>query len=237
MKVKFKDLIVFEDDDIYVINKPAGISSLAEHTAPTLSLFDVMKDHNPEARLCHRLDKFTSGCMIVSKNDDAYRTISIGFEKREIKKTYHAVVHKSSAFENESVKMPLVKKVNNTGIIAPNGKPAETVFNTLESFKHFSLVECKPITGRFHQIRVHLQYVEHPIVADELYGGKIPYLSQILPRYKNSSRREENPMIRRFALHAHQLSFKAPSGENLEITAPYPKDFNTLVKLIRKNDR
>ncbi|MGB0432394.1 MAG: RluA family pseudouridine synthase [Bacteroidia bacterium] len=237
MHYNFKSLIVFEDDDIYIINKPWGISSLAEHTAKTTSLFDVMKSFNPNARLCHRLDKFTSGCMIVSKNDDAYRAISIGFEKRLIHKTYHAVVHKPSAFENESVKMALVKKVNNTGIVAHNGKPAETIFNTLESFKHFSLVECKPVTGRFHQIRVHLQYLDHPIVADEIYGGKIPYLSEILPRYKNSSRREENPMIKRFALHAHQLEFTTPSGKALKINAPYPKDFNTLIKLIRKNDR
>ncbi len=237
MKINFKDLILFEDDDIYVINKPAGISSLAEHTAPTLSLFDVMKAHNDKARLCHRLDKFTSGCMIISKNDEAYRLISIGFEKREIKKTYHAVVHGSSHFENEVVKVPLVKKLNNTAIVARTGKDAETTFNTLESFKHFSLVECKPKTGRFHQIRVHLQYAGYPIVADETYGGKIPYLSQVMNRYKNSSRRDENPMMKRFALHAFQLNFAAPSGNKIEVTAPYPKDFNTLVKLVRKNDK
>lgn len=237
MKISFEDLVIFQDDDIYIINKPAGISSLAEHTAPTLSVFDIMKTADPKARLCHRLDKFTTGCMIVSKNDDAYRSVSIGFEKRLIEKTYHAIAHKPSAFNNDIIDVPLVKKQNNTGIVAKLGKDAKTIITTLESFKHFSLIECKPVTGRFHQIRIHLQYRNHPIVADEVYGGSIPYLSQIIPRYKNSSRREENPMMTRFALHAKRLNFKTPSGKEIMVDAPYPKDFATLIKIIRKNDR
>lgn len=235
MKLKFADLVIYQDADIYIINKPAGLSSLAEHTAPTLSLFDLMKEADSNARLCHRLDKFTSGCLIISKHDDAYRFISMGFEKRLISKTYHAIVHGPTAFEHEKVAAALVKKRNNTGIVAREGKPAETIFHTLENFKHYSLVECRPITGRFHQIRLHLQHVGHPIVADELYGGSIPFLSQILPRYK-SSNRQENPMMERFALHAQKLQFTGSDNKQIEVEAPYPKDFATLLKLLRKND-
>lgn len=236
MKVDFKDLILFENDDLYVINKPSGISCLAEHTAATRSLYDITKEFNPEARLCHRLDKYTSGCLIISKNDEAYRHVAMAFERRNITKTYHAVVHGSTQFDNDLVDVPLVKKVNGTAIWAKSGKPSATIFTTLESFGHYSLVECKPETGRFHQIRVHLKFKEHPIAADDLYGGHAPYLSEVVKRYKPSAR-EENPMIRRYALHAFSLNFKGIKEEEIEVSAPYPKDYETLLKLLRKNDR
>jgi len=236
LKINFKDLILFENDDLYIINKPAGISCLAEHTAPTESLFDIAKAYDENTRLCHRLDKFTSGCLIISKNDEAYRHVAILFEQRKIGKTYHAIAHGPSNFEGEIVTVPLVKKVNGTAIWARGGKEAYTEFNTLESFGHYSLVSCQPKTGRFHQISVHLKFLEHPIVADETYGGHLPYLSEVLRRYKPSSR-EENPMIRRYALHAQALSFESTKGDLIHIEAPYPKDFTTLLKLLRKNDR
>jgi 23S rRNA pseudouridine955/2504/2580 synthase len=218
-----------------VINKPAGISSLSEHGNTALSVFEVMKQEEPHARLCHRLDKFTSGCMIVSAHDDAYRHVSLAFEHREIRKVYHAVVHGASALQGEVVDVPLVKKRNNTGIVAREGKPALTTFTTLESFGHYSLIECFPSTGRFHQIRIHLAHLGFPIVADTLYGGQLPYLSALVRRYKPSGR-DENPMIQRQALHAFSLGFTGPSGQEIKAIAPYPPDLHTLVKLLRKND-
>lgn len=236
MRVEFKDLILFENDDLYVINKPSGVSCLAEHTASTRSLYDITKEFDLNARLCHRLDKYTSGCLIISKNDETYRHVAMAFENRTISKTYHTVVHGSTAFENELVDVPLVKKVNGTAIWAKSGKPSATTFTTLESFGHYSLVECKPQTGRFHQIRIHLKFKEHPIAADDLYGGHAPHLSEVLKRYKASAR-DENPMIRRYALHAYALSFMGLKEETIEVSCPYPKDFATLIKLLRKNDR
>lgn len=236
MRIDFKDLILFENDDLYVIHKPSGISCLAEHTADTVSLYDLAKAFNPEARLCHRLDKFTSGCLIISKHDEAYRHVAIAFEKRNIEKTYHAVVHGKTNFVQEEVDVPLVKKVNGTAIWARAGKPASTTLTTIESYGHYSLVECKPKTGRFHQIRVHLKFKEHPIAADGDYGGHLPYLSEVVKRYKVSAR-DENPMIRRYALHAFALKFKGLKEEDIEVQCPYPKDYATLLKLLRKNDK
>lgn len=236
MKTNFKDFILFENDDLYVINKPSGISALAEHTSEAISIFELTKAHNSDARLCHRLDKFTSGCMIVSKNDATYRTISMQFENRKVSKIYHAVAYGPTAFQDHLLDLALVKKQNNSAIWAKDGKSAQTYFSTLECYKHLSLLECRPVTGRFHQIRVHLQNLGHPIAADELYGGKIPYLSDIVGRYKRSAR-AENPMIKRYALHAYKIGFELPSGADVEIEAPYPTDFMTLVKLLRKNDK
>ena len=234
--IAFKELILHEDDDLYVINKPAGISCLAEHDTATTCLFDLMKAYNPDARLCHRLDKHTTGCMIVSKNDNCYRHIAMAFEHRKIQKTYHAIAHNPSGFNQEKIELALVKKGNNTGIVAKTGKEATTIITTAKCYKHFSLIACQPITGRFHQIRLHLSHIGHPLVADELYGGELPYLSQVKSRYK-SSKREENPMINRYVLHAYQLKFTSINNNDIEIAAPYPKDFQTLLKLLDKNDQ
>jgi 23S rRNA pseudouridine955/2504/2580 synthase len=114
------------------------------------------------------------------------------------------------------------------------GKESQTLVNTLEKFKHFTLVECKPHTGRMHQIRVHLAAVDSPVVADVLYGANIPFLSEIKKKFNLARDKEERPMIERLALHAKELSFKL--GKPYRLEAPYPRDFEALLNVIRKYD-
>ena len=113
------------------------------------------------------------------------------------------------------------------------GKPSQTIFNTLEGYRNYSLIECMPVTGRMHQIRVHLAMEGAPLVSDSLYRGDSLYLSQIKRNYKLKRETEERPLIKRFALHAKQLKFDNME-ELIEVDTPYPKDFAVLVKQLRK---
>ena len=110
------------------------------------------------------------------------------------------------------------------------GKDAETWFRTLQVFRGYTLVECMPITGRMHQIRIHLTCLKAPIVADVMYGGPEVYLSDLKRNYSLKKNTEELPLMRRVALHAHSLSFKLLDDSPITVEAPYPKDFGVLVK-------
>ena len=116
--------------------------------------------------ICHRLDKETSGIMILAKNPNSHREINLLFQNKEVKKFYHAIVHNPSFFDNLLVELPLLITKRKVFANKSEGKKAETILNTLENYKHFSLVECQPKTGRQHQIRVHLSTQNQPIVGD-----------------------------------------------------------------------
>jgi 23S rRNA pseudouridine955/2504/2580 synthase len=233
----FKDLIVYEDDGLIVINKPAFLSSLDERIdlkAP--SVLGLAKKYWSDAQLCHRLDKETSGIMMIAKTPEMYRTISMKFEAREMEKRYHAVVGGVLSVQLKSIVLPLGITRNGVAKIdMKEGKPAETVISTLKNWEHYTLLECKPITGRLHQIRIHLAAQNFPIVCDTQYGGKIPKLSHMKRNFKAGKFEEEKGMMQRVALHAHSLKFTLDEKEML-IEAPYPKDFEVLVKLLDKHD-
>ena len=115
------------------------------------------------------------------------------------------------------------------------GKEAETIFNTIQAYKLHTLVDCHPITGRMHQIRIHLTCLKAPIVCDEQYGGAPIYLSQIKRKFNLKQDSEELPLINRVALHARALTFVRLNGEELRVEAPYPKDFAALITQLEKN--
>jgi len=231
-----EDLIVFEDDRLLAINKPFGISSLHERSGNSISIIELLKAYNPDAQLCHRLDRETTGVLLASKNSDTYRDIAIAFEKRQVAKTYFAVVHGQHRFENLNIELPLsITSRGKAKVDMRRGKSAHTIFNTVENFKNFSSVECKPISGRLHQIRVHLASQNAPIVADETYGGKLPYLSNLVHKHKIGREREDRPMIRRVVLHAYRIALELGT-QKYEIEAPLSKDIDVFLKLLRKND-
>lgn len=236
--LNFDDLIIYEDNDIVAINKPPFIASLHERFDSNVqSIIQLVKDVNPEYALCHRLDRETSGVMLVAKNADAYRDLAIQFEKRTVKKIYHAVVSASVALENLVVDLPLfTDSKRRVQISKKSGKPSLTIFNTIKQYKHFSLLACEPQTGRLHQIRVHAASQNLPLVCDELYGGKVPELSLIKRKVKYGADETNKPMMSRVALHAFSISFISPDKGPVAISAPYPKDFNVLIKLLDKYD-
>ena len=235
---KFEDLILFENDNLIVVNKPAFLSSLDEREGGDINLLRLAKQYSDDAQICHRLDKETSGAIIIAKTPEAYRLVSMQFEHRKVKKVYHALINGTHIFEDLHVDLPILNLGNkNVAINRQEGKPAVTVFNSLTYYKHYTLVECQPITGRMHQIRIHLASQRASIAGDEMYGGTPVYLSEIKRKYHLGKDQDELPIMKRFSLHAREISFMIDDKTTMTFEAPYPKDFATMIKLLDKFDK
>ena len=235
--VRFKDLILFENDNYIVINKPPYLSTLEDRN-DSYNVLSLAKDYWSEAQVCHRLDKETSGALAIAKHPEAYRHFAISLEKRKVKKIYHALLNGIHDFQNVEANQPIHTGNNKSRIDFREGKASMTLIETLEYFKSTTLVKCFPVTGRLHQIRVHLAYLHAPIACDPAYGGEPIFLSSVKKKFKMAKYEEEQPLIKRVALHAFSLAFKDLGEEGdaiVEIEAPYPKDFEVLVKQLRKN--
>ena len=233
-KIDFKDLILFENADYIVINKLPYLSTLDDRHE-SQNILHLAKQYTPDAQVCHRLDKETSGCLVIAKHQEAYRNIAIQFEDREVEKIYHAVVDGIHEHHNTLVDRNLL--ANNKGIakVSKDGKPATTYFTTLKTYYAHSLIECKPVTGRLHQIRVHLAYLKAPICGDDLYGGKPLYLSNLKRRFNLKKDTEEQPIMQRVSLHAYSIGFKGMDGQTIKVEAPYHKDYAVMMKQLEKN--
>jgi 23S rRNA pseudouridine955/2504/2580 synthase len=227
--------IIAETDHWVAINKPPYVPSLPERGKYTAeSVLEWSRKRWPDSILCHRIDRETSGALLIAKDAETYRHVSIQFEKRQIEKIYHAIVDGVVEFQDFWVDLPInTDNLNNIKIDKQFGKLAQTHFQTLETFRHFTLLECKPKTGRLHQIRVHLSSQNAKIAADELYGSKTPMLSLV----KRKISGEDRPLIQRFALHARELVFKDLEEQTISIQAEYPNDFGVFLKLLDKYDR
>ncbi|MBP3943968.1 RluA family pseudouridine synthase [Sphingobacteriaceae bacterium WQ 2009] len=233
----FSDLIIFEDDNIIAINKPPFLASLDEREGGEVNILRLAKKYHADAQICHRLDKETSGVLLIAKNPETYRLVSIEFEKRRVNKVYHAIIAGTHTFTDLKVDLAILNQGNkNVTIDRVNGKHAITIFNSLTYFKNFTLVECRPITGRMHQIRIHLATQHAAIVGDDMYKGKPVYLSQIKKRgFTLSKGEDEQPIMKRFALHSKRVTFTI-DGKEYSFEAAYPKDFGTLLKQLEKYD-
>jgi len=228
-------LIIDESEDYIFINKPPFVSTLTDRN-DTVTLLSLVKKYNDDYQICHRLDKETSGVLLVAKNAEAYRNASMQFEHRQVDKTYHAIVDGLHQFKEETVELPLHTTASGyVKISHRQGKKAKTVFNTVETFKKHSLIACKPETGRMHQIRVHLASLNASITGDETYGGQPIYLSSFKRNFVSGKDKEEQPIIKRFALHAVNLSLTNLNGEVISSEAAYPKDLEVALKQLRKN--
>ncbi len=234
--LNFKELILFEDNDFLLINKPYGVSTLDDRDITKQNILKMARAYTPDPQVCHRLDKETSGVLAIAKNPEAYRHLSMQFENREVVKIYHAVSASKQKLDNRLVELPILTlKDGNVKIDRAEGKLASTIFNTLKVYDQASLIACFPITGRMHQIRIHLATIGSAILADSLYGGKDLFLSQMKSKNFNlKNDTEEQPIIKRVALHAFSLTFNKMDGTSIETKAPYPKDFSVLIKLLEK---
>jgi len=235
--------IIYEDDDIIVLNKPADMlvhparGNLHGTLVNALSFYsDKLSSGLGEFRpgIVHRLDKNTTGVMVATKNEIAQWKIAKQFETRRTKKEYLAIVHGTPQLTSDRINAPLGihPKTREKYAIRPQiGKEAVTFYEVLEEFRGFSLLKLFPKTGRTHQIRVHLSYVKHPIVADDMYGGKFVYTWQLA----DAEPEVEEPLINRPALHALSLEFKHPTTEKqVRFEAPLPHDMQNLLNLLRK---
>jgi 23S rRNA pseudouridine1911/1915/1917 synthase len=235
--------IIFEDNDLIILNKQPGIivHPARGNTHGTLvnalmfysdNLSTGLGDFRPG--IVHRLDRETSGVMIVTKNDHAQWKIAKQFEQRHIDKTYLAIVHGTPQLSADRIKAPLGVHpvIREKYAIRPiSGKEAVTFYEVLEAFRGFSFLKLTPKTGRTHQIRVHLSHLKHPIVADDMYGGKLVYPWQLA----DAEPAVEEPIIDRVALHALSIQFKHPTTEQIvRFEAPLPQDMQHMLEMLRK---
>jgi len=235
--------IIYEDDDIIVLNKqpdmivhPARGNTHGTLVNALVFYSDKLSSGLGEFRpgIVHRLDKNTTGVMVVTKNDAAQFKIAKQFERRQTQKSYLAIVHGIPELTADRISMPLGvhPRVREKYAIRPEmGKEAITFYQVLEEFRGYSLLKLNPKTGRTHQIRVHLSYIKHPIVGDDMYGGKLVYPWQL----QEGEPALQQPLIRRCALHAAALEFKHPATDKLmKFEAPLPDDMQNLLDMLRK---
>ena len=230
--------ILFEDKSLIVVNKPAGLvvhpaAGHEEHTLVNALLFHCkgsLSGIGGVARpgIVHRLDKETSGCLVVAKNDETHIALSEQFANRVVKKVYHAIVCGEVPREAGEIHAAIARHPTHRKRMAvqddSDGRAAHTSYRVLEKLNHATLVEAQIHTGRTHQIRVHFQHLGHPVVGDDTYGST-----------KNKRLKElANYAAPRVLLHAKELSFIHPrTQKTLKFSAPLPDDFKQALKLLR----
>ncbi|MBK7231581.1 MAG: RluA family pseudouridine synthase [Saprospiraceae bacterium] len=234
---KIPDLI-FENEDMVIIDKPAGLLSIPDRfDLNKPNAHQILTQQGKTVFTVHRIDKDTSGLLIFAKNSQTHRSLSLLFEEQKIQKTYLAIVHGKPPFEEGSINSPIAHSSAGDGrmIIHPKGKPSETLFKLSHAWKKFSQIECKPLTGRTHQIRVHLASIHCPIVADPIYSLKPNLKIDDIKNYVRKGKFEEtNPdLIARTALHAHSLKFEL-NGQSLYFECPLPKDMKAVINQMNK---
>ena len=230
--------LLYEDEFLVAINKPAGMLSIPDRFDTMLpSLSGLLKQRYGSIFIIHRLDRETSGVILFAKDADTHRMMNEQFESHETRKQYFAVVEGIIPNDHDSITLPISPDNRRLGamrIDQTRGKESRTDFTVVKRFKHFSSVDIVLHTGRQHQIRVHFSAIGHPVVGDSLYGKtKEFFLSSLKKNYKSHG--PEKPLIARTALHAEQLSFKHPAkNDPMTISAPLPKDISALINQLEK---
>lgn len=251
--------VIFEDEHLVVINKPAGLithpgkGNYRGTLAGALQFhFDKLSDVAGQLRpgIVHRLDRDTSGLLVVAKDNQVHHKLSGQFERREVMKEYRAITWGVIERDSDYIETYLrvhPKSREKMMVCEPEGnaRHATTYYEVLERFWDFTYVKLLPKTGRTHQLRVHLKHLHHAIVADELYGGRAvlrksdvdPDATKTSQRKKAKNSADDDPtdvLISRQALHAHRLEFRHPATEQpLTFVAPLPADMQNTLDALR----
>lgn len=222
--------IVYEDDDVIVVNKPQGMVVHPAPGHPDHTLVNALLYHSPLSTIngefrpgiVHRIDKDTSGLLMVAKNDMAHRSLAAQLKAKTNEREYVALVHGVIKEDRGTIDAPLgrSRKDRKKQAVVADGRHAVTHFKVLKRYRHYTLVSCHLETGRTHQIRVHMKYIGHPLAGDPLYGPR-----KTLPGHGQY-------------LHARLLGFKHPrTGKQMTFTAPLPDYFRRMLDKLDRTDR
>jgi len=241
LPLDFPLVVAYEDDDLFVVEKPAGMVTHPAHghfgdtlVNVLLSLGKPLSEFQGKERagIVHRLDKETSGLMIIAKNEAAHSSLSAQFADRKVEKEYLALAWGSLPQDEVFVEECIGRDPRNRQkyAVRKDGKAAATIFSEVERLRHISLVLARPRTGRTHQIRVHLAHIHHPIVGDFLYGG---HQERGIPEARL---RDAVKAAGRFFLHAARLSFLGMDGRRIEVRSEIPSDFRKLMEAFKADE-
>lgn len=221
--------IVYEDDDVIVVNKPQGMVVHPSAGHPNHTLVNGLLHHSPLSTIngefrpgiVHRIDKDTSGLLMVAKNDHAHQSLAAQLKAKTNEREYIALVHGVIKENEGKIDAPIGRSLKDRKqqAVVPNGKAAVTHFKVLKRYQHYTLISCHLETGRTHQIRVHMKYINHPLAGDPLYGPRktLPGNGQYL--------------------HAKTLGFVHPTtGEQMRFSAPLPDWFEKMIQYLDKTD-
>lgn len=231
--------ILYEDDQMIVVNKPPDmvvhpakghqggtlVNALLGYTQSLASSWGELR-----AGIVHRLDRDTSGVIVTARTDAAQSAIGQQFQARTVEKHYLAVVVREPELDADLIDLPIGRHPRNpeAGAIRRDGKPSQSIYRVQRRFRGFAELDVQILTGRTHQIRIHLAHLGHPVVADGVYGDhRAVYRSELLGRPPADG---EAPLIDRQALHAHRIALDHPvTGERMGFTAPLPADMRALL--------
>ena len=234
--MKNKPITIFEDHQVIVINKPAHWLSVPDrYNQKAPNLYQWLTRKIGEIYPLHRLDKETSGVICFAKNKDVFSEISKLFENRKVQKSYQAIVHGSVQPKEGTIDVPLeFHPSKNLAVPSKKGKPSITLYKVIAEYPGYSYLDIKPLTGRTHQIRIHLKYIGHPLMVDKTYGHHQQFLlSSIKYKYKNKS--SERPLLTRTPLHATRLTIPVRSSESeYNWQAPLAKDMKAVLNQLEK---
>lgn len=232
--------ILYQDEDIVVVNKPAGIPVIPDRfntEAPSVNkVLEVQLGQ--KVWVVHRLDRDTSGVLCFAKNETAHKNLSAQFMAHSVGKFYAGLVMGRVMQQEGRIESPIAEHpvIKGKMVVNRKGKASVTDYKVVEQWPLHTLLQFQIHTGRTHQIRVHMQSIGHPIVADALYGNGAPFLlSAIKKKYRLSTKdEEERPLLSRLALHAYRLIFEDMKGKEVCVEAPLPKDISACVQQLNK---
>jgi len=225
MAERLESSIIFEDSDFLIVNKPSG---MAVHGGSGISLgvIETLRQIRPKQKfleLAHRLDRETSGTLLIAKKSSVLKEVHSLLVSREVQKTYLLLVAGRCNFQEKVIEAPLTKNILKSGermvVVDPAGKPSKTIFSCIKQLNNMTLLEAKPITGRTHQIRVHAKYLGHPILGDEKYGDD------------TTNKKVKKLGFNQLCLHSYSLSFYLQSREQwIGICSVLTEPWGALIK-------
>jgi 23S rRNA pseudouridine1911/1915/1917 synthase len=244
--------VVYDDPALTAVNKPPGMVTHPAKGNWSGTLVNAIQFHydtlstlagENRPGIVHRLDRDTTGLLVVVKDELAHRRLALQFETRQVHKEYLALVYGGPQRDSDYIEQPIgfhptVREKMAIRQPEDGGKSAVTFYEVLERFRGFALVRCRPQTGRTHQIRIHLTHIGHPILADKLYSGRGRVTIGEIAGHDRARTlapdEAETVLIDRQALHAHRLRFQHPlSGQELDLTAPIPADMEQTLAALR----